>query len=253
MNLGALILTLVVAVIPLFSPSPEPEKAWLRWINATPGNGPEEKAESENQKGDTKSLASPSAEEQHQATTGSKTDKSSAPPSSIWQKAFAPETWSQWALLAIGIIAGILVPLWLIIRQARTSPERARIAVDGFKFIVSKDGKTFKYSFVMINTGPTPAHIFEMNYSWLRMPDEDNEFISKMGGNVYGGPIVKEELTIQAHQKIVSTTNDWMPFLPEEMPILYALGYIRYRDVLGSEYKTALLSNIAARTWHRDL
>jgi hypothetical protein len=125
-----------------------------------------------------------------------------------------------------------------IAKQSLLTLERARIGVSNLKFLIAQDRRTFKYSFVMTNTGSTPADVFEMNYSWLGMPYESEEFFTKLEKPLYAGPAVKEWLTIPARQSIVTTTDDPLPFLPEDIPAIFALGYIRYRDIFGEEHIT---------------
>ena len=116
-----------------------------------------------------------------------------------------------------------------------TVSEEARISVSDLKFIISPDGKTFRYSFLMTNKGATSADDFEMNYSFIGMTDEGDKVPGKP---IYGGPAVNENLTIPPGVTIISTTNDAMPLLRDKLPILVALGYVRYRDVFGGEHVT---------------
>src|SRR5262245_30714631 len=134
-------------------------------------------------------------------------------------RAFAPEYWSQWALVVIGGIgvAGGLISLNLLGKQVKIQEraliaaenasnaakesadiagkslvmvQRARLAVSGLKFIISEETKTFKYSFFTDNTGKSPATIFEMNFSWMGFQSTDSEkgFLKDMESPKYGGP-----------------------------------------------------------------
>src|SRR6266496_4731241 len=85
------------------SPSPEPEKAWLRWINSAPWDRAEQQSQPEYQEQYTKNVATPPPDKDHEQTRSEGANKANEKSSDIWQKAFAPEQWPQWALLVVGL------------------------------------------------------------------------------------------------------------------------------------------------------
>jgi hypothetical protein len=263
MNIG--ILTTCIFML-LQSPLPEPEKAWLHWLNSAPRDRAEQQRAKEQQP-KAGQIVLPTASVQGEPRAAPKRQNANKKSKYIRQM-FTADQISQWAIFGAAIVGFYLglKSLRLLQRQVNVESialsaseraanaakesaevarqsliviERARIAVNDLEFIISEDRQSFKYSFVMVNAGPTPAHIYEMNYSYVSMSQENDAFLETLGEHRYaGGPVVKEDFTLQPHHKITSTTTDAMPFLPELQPIVIAVGYIKYRDVFGNEQRT---------------
>lgn len=235
-------------------PSPEPEKTWLCWVNFAPRNGAEQQYHADEQKQDAESVAQPSPNEQHQTASDAKTNSPAPTPSSIWEKAFAPEAWSQWgqviAEVALGIIA--IVTVVYFIRQVRLESNalrlaketakatkvseefstRAKIAVEMIRIVPAPDGSRFTYSIILHNYGGRPADIIEQSFTCMAGWDED-----MIPAKPVYWPPGKKATVLHPDKRLTVNDDEWFFFHPDNKKVV-AFGYFKYLDGFGQERVT---------------
>jgi hypothetical protein len=102
-------------------------------------------------------------------------------------KAFAPETWSAWALVFVGVVAALVAwrTLKAIHHEATTAKDIAQAAMLNTKAIINSErawlvvtieadeGKQNTYKVTVLNQGRTPAKIIggDSEYRFIDLPD----------------------------------------------------------------------------------
>jgi len=156
----------------------------------------------------------------------------------MWQDVFAPSTWSNWALVVVGIAATIAALLtWWSIKREFIATHRPKLRIRKFTL---KYGTPFnKPNVELTNVGDTSAMIVASHCQFI-VRGSQAEAIGDFNDEVPNNPFPQKEIVGGESANTLSLKfDDQMSstkFKTEVLTggnavgVLYAIGWVQYRD-----------------------
>jgi hypothetical protein len=183
----------------------------------------------------------------------------------MWHDVFAFSTWSNWALVIVGL-GGVLAALWTLFtirKQTRLLRETVNVAKENISIIVAKERARLELDpgilaiasvhdplpingvvrYTVRCQGTTPATIIGTR-AWAQVSDSQNPFYGENYSQLFIPtvllPTSKEcegELSLSVPEGLVANPFEFGDMIRGRKLFVHFYGYIRYEDIFEGKWR----------------